>query len=710
MDKTTLRKYTLFMVLSFLMASALFAFNPHHTPQAIQPPTDTIVNPGDFILPSDTLVSPQALPEGTDTLVIPPAAPRTPPAPERPELNVPGKPVIDKDAPASVVPWYSAEQLQNPFTMSPNFVDTTLLGLQLFDLINDDTWFHAHKGNIGHIYRPLQFNIDLSPGIHLREYDYLKGYTLNHDDLRYYRPRHVFTEMFYILGREREQLFHGKHAQKFHETFHATLQYRVISSPGLGSRIGTTNSNFSLTADYLSPDNRYQALASVIFNNIRNMESGGLINPAAYEQDQNRDSVFFYRAESQLRDFSVNLSHFYQTGFYTPANDDGESRFVNLGRFNHDFSLKRSSFLFRDEAPPLQIFNYPFMDPAKTNDSTVVYKLSNTASWSNFPLNSGRGTFPFNFKLYISHSLNSILQTIERPRGAPETDDENKRIYYHNRDNFGEVVQGVELFSDQSRFLSFGGYANVTLGGYHDEDLHSAAWLNFGRPDRNYTLRMQLRYSHTEAPYFYSRMSVNNIRWFNDFDKMNIINLGARLQFPLLTLEGNYFLLDRMVYLGQNAMPVQNASELGLFSLAASSDINLGPVGFRNHVLFQKPTSDNFERFPDIISYHSAFVNFGLFERSLVNQVGIDFHFNTGYRAMAYMPMVRGFYIQDEHTLSNKYLVDVFWNGKISNARIFFKYQNILGLLIKNNIHYDIPFYPLPQNMLKFGVSWMFFN
>jgi hypothetical protein len=673
----------------------------------------------DTIIPNDTIMSPPAVPENLqDTLpanglrreIGTQGEDEEPQRRPRQTIIVPGAAPMPDDLPMSAVPWYHEDQLQNPFTLKPNYLDTTLRGLQMYDYAAAEGNFYAQKGNPGHAHRQLRFSPSLQPGLRLHEYDTWGAYLLNHDDIKFYRPAHVFTELFYLTGTAREQLFYGKHNQKFHETFHAGMNYRVINSPGPISRMGARNTNLYVYADYLSPDNRYQALSSFTYNRLRNMESGGLTNHLGFEENRDRDSVFLYRAESWIYDMSFNLHHFYQTGFYAAADEGEEDRFVNLGRINHNFSYSRTSFVFNDQAPPLRIYPFPLMESNFTFDSTVVHRIENSVSWSNFPLTSGKGNFPLNFKLFASHSINTIKQPDFRPQEAPLRDEENKRIYYHSQNTFNSVVQGVEVQTDQRKLLSLGGYANATIGGYHNEDVHTGAWLNLGRPQRNYNLEVMLRYSRTEAPYFYSNMSVNNVRWEYDFDKMQVVNLRGQLRFPFITLEGNYFLLDNFVYLGPDALPVQNNNVAGLISLGLYSEIKAAFLGLRNHVLVQKASTNNLERFPELISYHSVYAEFQLFSNSLMNQIGFDFHFNTGYRAMAYMPMIRGFYIQDEHRLNNRYLLDVFWNGKVSNARLFVKYQNILGLLLDNNVHYDIPFYPLPETMFKFGVSWMFFN
>ena len=673
----------------------------------------SVLNAVDTIRPNDTIIwGPDILPmqpvAENDTLPVsePDAIPET----IRPGV-IPGIPKTEKkeDLPPSAVPWYSAEQLQNPFRLTPNYVDTNLLNFQNYDFAAKRSLFYAHKGNPGHAYLPLVFDPDLSPGLdpgHLRLYG---DYIFTHGQLRYYRPKHVFTDLFYMIGDEREQLFYGKHTQRLDETFYLGFQYRVVNSPGAYSRLGSRNVNLYLTADYLHPSKRYQALGSFILNRVRNQQSGGLRNPAAFEENEVRDSVILFRAESWYRDVSVNLNHFYQTGFYTGGDTVQQGRFINLGRFNHDFSYARKAFNFVEDAQPYPFYDYTPHYPQSTFDSTVVHQIKNEVSWSNFPLESGRGTFPFNFRIFLQHSINSIQQPWF-PEDKPLVDSLDQNIFYYDRYNYNEIIQGIELQSDQKRFLSFGGFANVTVGGYNDEDFHAGAYLNLGRPDRNYHLDGMLRVANMEAPYFYNTFRSNYISWDNNFDKMQVLNLRGRLHIPWVRLEGNYYLLNNMVYFNRNALPVQNTSGFGFISLGAYSDIEIGRFGLRNHGVYQHSTTTNFKDYPAFISYHSVYLNFDLFDRALINQLGFDLHFNPGYRAMSWMPVTRAFYAQGDYITRDKFLVDVFWSGKIQKARLFVKYQNLLGLVFETKPHYDIPFYPIPESMFKFGVSWMFFD
>ncbi len=616
---------------------------------------------------------------------------------------------VEEEKAASAIPWYTEEQLQNPFSLTPNYIDTTLKDFQHYDFAARSGLFYGHKGNVGLTYRDLVYDPLLDSETDFGQYHNYGHYIFRHENLHFYRPEYVFTDLFLVTGAGREQLFHALHNQKLQENLYLGLQYRVVNSPGTYSRQGARNSNLYLTGDYLSDNKRYQVLGSFILNQPKSQESGGLRNPDAFEEDPVRDSVFLYTAESRYRDISLNLRHFYQTGFYTGGDSVNQGRFINLGRINHNFSYQRFAFIYEESASPFSFYENSPMYETGTFDSTVVNKIENLISWSNFPLENGRGNFPFNFKLYLQHSFYSAKQP-DFPSDAQLTDSLGNSLFYYSSDTYNQFVPGAELRSDENRLLSFGGYANLTVGGYNDEDVHAGAYLHFGRPDQKYSLEGRLRFSSMETPYFFNRFSGNYIQWDNDFDKMQIVNFRGRLRSPWVDLEGNYYLLNNPVYMGDEAVPVQNSTAMSFFSLGAYSDLEGRILGLRNHVVFQQSTSERFDRFPGIISYHSFYVKMNWFEGALIHRAGIDFHFNTGYKAMSFMPAVREFYAQNASVMRPKYLVDVFWSAKIKRARLFVKYQHLLGLISDFPPHYDIPYYPHPAGMFKFGVSWMFYN
>lgn len=617
--------------------------------------------------------------------------------------------------PASEVPWYTEEQLQSPYEALPNIIDTTITGYQLYDFVYRSDFFFANKGNPGHITRLLKFDPLLRPGFQLYSQALFPGYRFKHDNLHFYRPEHVFTDLFYVMGSEREQLFNALHNQKFHETLHAGFNYQLTNSPGFYTQTASRNSNIYVTLDFQLPNKRYQALGSFISNRFENQEGGGLEDRLAFEQDPNSDFVFMPDAKLQMRETAVNFHQFYQTGFYVGESEDdsiAQKRFINLGRINHEFSWRRESFVFNDPQTPSDFYEAEPFNPESTFDSTFVSTIENLVSWSNFPLQSGRGRFPFNFKIYLKHQVLNIKQPLLVNPEPGEGEGEAKLTagYPQQKDQFSQVVQGLELESDETRFLSARAFAHLTLGGYNDEDLGIGASILLGRPDQKHHFSAQAAFYKQSVPYTFSRFYGNYISWENEFSKQQIGHARLLYQSNWLSLEGNYYLLSNMAYLGPEALPLQNTSTFGLLSAAIGLKAGIGVLQTRHKVLYQYVDEQEFEQFPELVSYHSVFFDFSLFKKAMDLNVGFDFFYNAPYSPMGYMPVVRQFYAQDGYEMDHTFLADAFATIKVKRTRFFLKAQNITSFLPDFPQVYAIPYYPLPGFAFKFGVSWMFFD
>ncbi len=635
----------------------------------------------------------------------------------------------------SEIPWYRQDMLESPFALQTNFVDTTHTGFQQYDFFSPGNPLVARKGNVGHAARLLGFKPDFDALFPLFLSEPYQQYRFQHNHIRYVRPEHVFTDLFYVTGANREQLFYGLHSQRFQEKFYVSGKYRIINSPGEYSRMGARNSSVYLSFDYQDPSERYQLLGSVITNRFENHESGGLRNHSAFEENPVRDSVFMYNAVSRYRETAIHLNHFYRTGFYvtdasvsnrspdlpydedTDDPDDPEAavspteeydrRFVNLGRINHHFSYQRRSFVFEEKNPPSNFYQNTALESSFTFDSTYMHTIENQISWSNFPMQQDHAGFPFNFKVSLTHRFVNIQQPLYE--GSSEQDEGNGQ-YLLSEQKFNQLVPGISIDSDQSRFLSFDGYTRMIIGGYNDEDLDIGGNLYLGRAGTNSRFQASVLLSQKEAPYFSSRFSSNYIRWDHDFEKMNIFRLSTNFQHKWVSLHASYYLLKNAVFMNSIAVPEQNTEAFSVITAGLTSQIGMGIFKTRHSILLQHTGSEEFERFPPLVGYHSVFADLALFKNAMFAQIGFDILYNSPYKPMAYMPVIMHFYSQDAYESNFDIYLDAFFTAKIKRTRFFLKLQNIMGLLASVPPAYPIPFHPLPEAAFKFGLSWMFFD
>ena len=607
------------------------------------------------------------------------------------------------EEPSPAVKWFTESQLANPAIAEPNFVDTTLNEFQRYEFAYRKSPFFSYKGFVGHANRNLKFTpLSSEHGFSYLRDDIYKGNLFSHDDIKFYRPEYVFTDLYYVTGGEPEQLFYALHSQRLSERLVTSFKYQVTRAPGIYSSIKANNTNFYGSVDYHSEDERYQLLGSFVWNRMRNQESGGLSNPAGFEEDEARDSVLLYNAEGRYRETQFNLHQYYQLGFYRNGDSDidnenvenNDRRFVNLGRISHKASYNRHSYIFDENDRPYNFFEgYPNADSLQTYDSTTVHNVSNRISYSNYRLEQERVDFPLFFNVYLEHNFFSINHPFDLKK------------------EFDQFTQGMQLNTDPEQRFTFDGFYNYTIGGYNDGDLSAGISGKFNDIGKNNNrLEMRLSYRESEAPYIMNDYFSNYVFWDNHFDKTKIANAGVIFGNPDFSIDLNIFHLDNWQYFNHEALPQQADEDFFVTSAGLESVLSFGVIRFDNKIVYQYLSDNNYERFPQLASYNSLYADLVLFDKALYAQVGLDARYNSPYHPQDYMPVHKQFYIQESYETPHQVFLDAFVNAKIGKARLFLKWENLGSLLWDQPPIYKIPFYPLPPAEIRFGVSWMFFD
>jgi len=608
--------------------------------------------------------------------------------------------------PSSEIKWYDESQLANPAIAEPNFVDTTLNKFQRYEFAYRERSFYSHKGNVGHGHRNLEFDpLAQSYGFSYLRDNIYKGNLFSHDNIKFYRPEYVFTDLYYVTAGRSEQLFYALHSQRLSDNLVMSMKYQLTRAPGVYRRIKSNNANLYGSVDYVSDDERYQLLSSFIWNRMINEESGGLTNPEEFEEDEDTEEVMLHNAEGRYRETEINLNQYYQLGFHRNSDNksvDNENqnysgnndRFVDLGRISLKSSYNRQSYLFEENESPYDLFEgFPNTDSLQTYDSTIVHNISNKIGYSNFRLDQKRMYFPLFFDLSIKHDFYSIHHP------------------FNLKNEFDQFTYDLNVNTDRERRFSFGGFYNYISGGYNDRDLStgiSGKIDDIGQYSNQ--LNMNLSYHEKQAPFIMNNFFSNYVFWTNDLDKAKITNAGLNFGNSNLSVDLNIFHLDNWHYFDKEALPQQADQSFEIASAGLKSTLGFGVFKFDNHIIYQYLSDDSYEQFPDLVSYHSIYADLVLFDKSLYGHVGFDIGYNSPYFAPSYMPVYKQFHVQQDYETSHQVFLDMFANVKISRARLFVKWQNLGSLLWDQPVIYTIPYYPIPEAEIRFGVSWMFYD
>ncbi|TVR41430.1 MAG: hypothetical protein EA394_05695 [Bacteroidia bacterium] len=607
----------------------------------------------------------------------------------------------------SGVSWHTRESLfSQPFHQQKQ-IDTTLTDFQHYDFFPVIKPLYAGKGNVGHAVRPLMFEPLPGQGFRLHSHQMYQGHLLTLDSVRFYRPEHVYSELFYVLGAGREQLFYAMHNQRLHEHVYGGILYQTTNSPGHLSRLRARNAGFSLSLD-AQPFEGYQVAGSLIINRIFNDESGGLADRLGYEEDEGRDFMRLTGAQTRLRELGFRVEHSYQAGFHQSKDEQSRPLSINLGQFRHAFTYQRRSFVFDESTAPSSEFfgNEVPVNPGFTYDSTLVHTVANELNWTSGKPDHKGYDAPLYIRLFVSHEMINVRMPALSGNGEEGNDDS----YPFERQRYNQLRQGVHIASNPRHAFSFEGYAHYIASGYNAGDSYMGGHILLGREKQPLRLKLHAIYAEQEAPYFYNRFRSNYVSWNNDFRKTRVLTGGASVLHSMLSADAGYTLMNKAVYMDEEGYPRQNTGSFSVITAGITTELSFSFIRSKHRVQYQYFGDEDYDRFPSLVSYHSLYADFKLFDGVLKAHTGVDLRHNNPYRPMAYMPVNRHFHIQNHYESDRVFLLDVFANAMISRARLFIKLENILGLFSGGKPVYDIPFYPLPETAFKFGISWMFFD
>ncbi|RZJ54972.1 MAG: hypothetical protein EOO44_03115 [Flavobacterium sp.] len=98
-----------------------------------------------------------------------------------------------------------------------------------------------------------------------------------------------------------------------------------------------------------------------------------------------------------------------------------------------------------------------------------------------------------------------------------------------------------------------------------------------------------------------------------------------------------------------------------------------------------------------------------MFFKVLKTNIGFDVRYNTAYANYSYSPALSQFYVGDATVLKSTPVVDVFLKANLKRANIFVKYDYLNQGLISPG-YFTVNRYPMPDALLKFGVTWNFYD
>ncbi len=588
-------------------------------------------------------------------------------------------------------------------------IDTTLENFHQYNPLYQPKKPTIGLGSTGLAYRELLFNpsktIGFDAGFHS-----LDAYLLNPDSVRYYRARTPYTELYYVNGKLTEQTFKATHAQNIKPNLNFGANYNRVEGQGFYLNQRANHLNADVFVWYETPGKRYNLLANAVFNTIKAGENGSTTNDNIFASNSLQKEAQVVRLSGGGADRPQQTWHrnslFLKQFFYigridSLAKDNPAVAILPTQRVSHAITYITDKYKFyRNEEDTFGAFpalpSGPF---TLTRDSTRVTDLRNEINYS-FYLRRKAVSFIKNelkLDLGLQHDWYKYEQldyktgfqniTLKAGLGYRFSDrvniDANLTQIAHGRS------AGDYLYEAKTNFLLSKSIGRIVLGAY----------LQNKSPEQ-----------------MYERVNYQYQNWDLNFDRTKVNNLSFLYETPKLKLsaQADYFLITNYLYyketdLLKQIQPAQLNSNINLLKISLGKDFRLGKFNLENYIVYQKTDFQDVLRTPELYTFSSFYYD-DTFFKVLHANIGFDVRFNTPFKAPAYDINTGQFYNDNNPVEYSSYpLVDVWIKATLKRANLFLKYEYAnQGLFSKG--FYTVTRYPMQDALLKYGVSWKFYN
>jgi len=581
------------------------------------------------------------------------------------------------------------------------FVDSTLSLKKdyKFNYLRRDNFGLLPFANLGQTYNSLTHDYKTNRslpvfGARAKHFNYMEI-----EDMRYYHVPTPLSEMMYKTAFEQGQLLDAFFTINTSKQFNFSIAYKGLRSLGKYQHALTSTGNFRFTTSYSTKNNRYQARAHVVMQDILNEENGGLTDAdvANFESGDPEfidRSVFapnFEDAENSLEGKRFLLDH--QYNLLKPS--DSASNSISVGQV---ISFEDKFYQYT-QATRNDFFGASFLGKA-IKDRVTLEEFSNQF-----------------FVQYKNKTLGALQFNAD----------------YANY-NYGydavTVIDGKQITNRlKGSVFGIGGKYQNTIGGFHLNgefglnvsgdfngnflDLNASYKLS---PDVNVMARLNTNSKQANYNMLLYQSDYLNYNWDNSdaFKNVQTQNLAFKIQSDRFASAGvELTSITNYTYFGHDAnnaiKPLQTDQSLKYLKIDLSKEFKVGKFALDNTILYQNVLEgEGILNVPQIITRNTLYFSDHVFKKALFLQTGITLNYFTNYKMDAYDPLLGEFYVQNTTDIGNFPRLDFFINAKVRQTRIFIKAEHFNSAFTGYN-YFSAPNNPYRDFTIRFGLVWNFF-
>jgi hypothetical protein len=526
-----------------------------------------------------------------------------------------------------------------------------------------------------------------------------------------------YTELDWSFAGPREtseQTFRVRHSQNINRFFNVGLIYDIVYSLGQYNYQRAEDKTFTIYSSYTAA--KYKLYISAGINNIKSFENGGILDETQLNQSSTLQIPTMLgganTANSVLKNRNLLLVQRYTFSSDPVTKNDStthkHSGFFGLsGTFSHILEIESNARTYKDAYPISVLYDsVVLVTNTITADSVHSRSIKNTVRFDfttdetrKFRLGGGVGIrdeiLTFSYIIPTRYTLHATSGGSNRNSNVLIG-----RLYNNIGDKFRWLARG-ELYLTGYRAGDFN--LNGEISKSFDWKKGRASWLLTGSM------------MNRQPSFWYQQWGGNNIEWNKSLSKEFRIDVGSTFRYPArkTELKFNYAIIKNYTDFDTTAHPSQYSAGLSVASVTLKNELRAWKFHLASDVIIQKSTNSNILDLPLATvreaAYFEHLFKFAKTGGRLSFQLGADVIYNTKYHPYSYMPATGRFYRQDKVIAGDYPYVNIFLNFKVKRTRFFIMFDHAnYGL---SGSKYDmVPTYPMNTRMLRYGLSWTFYD
>ncbi len=287
---------------------------------------------------------------------------------------------------------------------------------------------------------------------------------------------------------------------------------------------------------------------------------------------------------------------------------------------------------------------------------------------------------------------------------------------------------GGQISKTEGSLLHYNATAEIGVAGEDAGKLwiDANADLNFRLFKDTVQLAASGFYHRNEPTFYYRHYHARHFWWDNDeLESLTHTRLqgnfllkrtGTRLTIALDNLDNytyfanSYNIGENFQRLGNMATVRQHKDNIEVFTAQLAQDLHFGPVNLELVGTYQSSSEEEVLPLPSFNLYANLFLRFKI-AGVLKCDFGADARYFTTYHAPDYVPGLGQYAVQETKDsrvdIGNYPIVNVYANFHLQHTRFFIMMSHVNSA---DGNYFLTPHYPLNDRIIRFGVSWNFFN